>query len=116
MSAQDMDRMRSNIRVDQSERLRLIIGRAGATLGMECSECEDLLEWVPDKKWWICDCGLETTPLEARVLMEQARAALDTQVVDLGGRRLGEKEGFWTWLKEKLRLRGRMALPKNSDP
>jgi DNA-binding transcriptional MerR regulator len=109
MGVREMDALRSRLRIDQAARLRLIISQGGAALGLECSECEELLEWVPEKTWWVCGCGLETTPTEAREVMEQARDALDQQIESLGGRTVRQK-GFWEWLRDKFR-RGRPALP-----
>lgn len=103
MGAYEMEEMRRKVAIPQGERLTILVS-AGSNLHMVCSLCDSPLTWLPEKKWWECECGLETTPSEARLLMEDARGTLDTYVEALGGKRLRSRS-FKEWLANLFGLR-----------
>lgn len=76
---QDVEKMRDKLSIPAFDRVRVILdgGADKLRIDLECTACEDLLEWDPAKGWWVCPvCRQETTEAEMGDLLHACHAVL----------------------------------------
>ena len=95
----DLTRLRRKLSIAATDRVRVVMGytSAGVVSGLECVLCEELLEWRPDEKWWVCSgCSQEVTRSEGLELFRACRDYLDEVVrEDAGDEDDGKGSGRW---------------------
>jgi len=104
MLFKDIDKMRAHLDISALDRVRVLMSAEDRKLrvDMECVACEELLEWAPEKGWWVCpSCQHETTESEAVELLRACRDGLQSV--------LGEEtptddgKGIGRWIRELVR-------------
>lgn len=99
MFLRDLSRMRRKLSITAVDRVRVVLGcsEAGVVSGLECVLCEELLEWKPADKWWVCPgCSQEVTNSEGLELFRVCRDYLD-EVVRGGPEDKDEGKGLGRW-------------------
>jgi len=105
MLFKDIESMRTRLTIPAFDRVRVLLSAEDRKLrvDLECVACEELLEWVSSKSWWVCpECNQETTDTEVEKLLRSCYEGLG-EILGRTETETDEGQGIGQWVRTLMK-------------